>query len=387
MESARRYRSTSTTLRKFTIADYRQGIDGNALNSAVGGNAGNAETTGNPAEQENKKEGTESLEQQPAAALEDWQSRMQQTNSNVAVRTSASQTYASIRHRTVSYIFNLLFSARRDRWNQWLHGTGQQAYESRQPASGQELWQGGSSASSLQAGVKGDFTARLRVLNYTRATIETESENTVFSTTGTVRTSDGRSISFNVNVGMSREFQQYYEEDIALASFTMCDPLVINLDTNLSELSDQKFYFDIDADGEKDEISQLGAGSGYLALDKNGDGIINDGSELFGAKSGNGFADLAQYDEDGNGWIDENDAVWSKLKIWCKDENGRDILYRLADKGVGAICLQNVSTDFTMKGQDGQTRGAVRNTGIFLYENGNTGTVQHLDVAKYSAKA
>ena len=41
-------------------------------------------------------------------------------------------------------------------------------------------------------------------------------------------------------------------------------------------------------------------GSGYLALDKNGDGTINDGSELFGTRNGDGFADLAQYDEDGN---------------------------------------------------------------------------------------
>ena len=44
---------------------------------------------------------------------------------------------------------------------------------------------------------------------------------------------------------------------------------VINLDTDIASLSDQTFYFDIDADGELDEISQLGAGSGYLALDKN----------------------------------------------------------------------------------------------------------------------
>ena len=64
------------------------------------------------------------------------------------------------------------------------------------------------------------------------------------------------------------------------------------------ELSDQTFYFDLDADGKEEEISVLN-GSGYLALDKNGDGVINDGSELFGTKNGDGFADLARYDEDG----------------------------------------------------------------------------------------
>jgi hypothetical protein len=186
---------------------------------------------------------------------------------------------------------------------------------------------------------------------------------------------------------MSRQFQQTFKEDLQIASVKMCDPLVINLDTDVAQLSDQKFYFDIDADGEMDEISQLDGRSGYLALDQNGDGVINDGSELFGTASGDGFADLAQYDEDGNGWIDENDAVWSKLQIWCKDENGQDVLYRLADKGVGAICLQKASTDFTLQGAEGQTNGAIRSTGIFLYENGNVGTVQHVDVAKYEQGA
>ena len=77
--------------------------------------------------------------------------------------------------------------------------------------------------------------------------------------------------------------------------------------------------FDIDADGEEESISYLQGGSGYLALDKNGDGVINDGSELFGTKSGDGFADLAEYDADGNGWIDENDPIFDKLLIWAKD--------------------------------------------------------------------
>ena len=97
-----------------------------------------------------------------------------------------------------------------------------------------------------------------------------------------------------------------------------------------------------------------------------------------------------------NGWIDENDSIWSKLKIWCKDENGNDVLYKLSDKGVGAICLQNASTDFTLQGdrkaQDGTTNAnatnaVVRKTGIFLYENGNVGTVQHVDMAAYAAQA
>ena len=131
-----------------------------------------------------------------------------------------------------------------------------------------------------------------------------------------------------------------------------------------------------------DGVSYLGSGSGYLALDKNGDGTINDGNELFGPQTGNGFNDLAKYDADGNGWIDENDPIWSQLKIWCKNEDGTETLYTLAEKGLGAICLQNVATDFALNNDKNQTNGYIRSTGIFLYENGNVGTVQHLDVAK-----
>ena len=162
----------------------------------------------------------------------------------------------------------------------------------------------------------------------------------------------------------------------------VCDPLVINFDQDVAELSDQTFFFDIDADGKKDEISMLNSGSGYLALDKNGDGTINDGNELFGPQSGDGFGDLAQYDEDGDGWIDEDDSVWDKLKIWCKDENGADILYTLKDKGVGAICLQKAATNFSLNDAQNNSKGYIRSTGIFLYENGMVGTIQHLDLVQ-----
>ena len=136
------------------------------------------------------------------------------------------------------------------------------------------------------------------------------------------------------------------------------------------------------ADGTAEEISFTEQGSGFLALDKNKDGEINDGSELFGTKSGSGFKDLAEYDEDGNGWIDENDAVWKKLKIWCRNEKGENELYTLAEKGVGAICLQKAATNFALKNADNSDKGFIRSTGIFLYENGNVGSVQHLDLAQ-----
>lgn len=209
-----------------------------------------------------------------------------------------------------------------------------------------------------------------------------ETEQTSFSTTGTVVTADGREISINLDVSMSRSFEEYYETSQTAQIVQMMDPLVINLDTDVAALSDQKFEFDIDSDGILDSISMLQGGSGYLALDKNGDGVINDGSELFGTASGDGFYDLSMYDEDGNGWIDENDEIFSKLLIWSKDENGNDELYHLKESGVGAICLQKVATDFSLNSlKTNQTNGQLRSTGVFLYENGSAGTIQQLDLA------
>lgn len=209
-----------------------------------------------------------------------------------------------------------------------------------------------------------------------------EAEQTSFATQGTVVTSSGKEINFNLELSMSRSF---YEEASAVVDFSavnFTDPLVINLDTDAASVSDQKFYFDLDADGHQEQISHLNAGSGFLALDKNGDGVINDGSELFGAATGNGFAELAQYDQDGNGWIDEADEIFNKLLIWQKDENGKDVLRGLGAAGVGAIYLGSSKTDFSLNSAaDNHTNAAIRQTGMFLYENGNTGTVQQVDFA------
>ena len=208
-----------------------------------------------------------------------------------------------------------------------------------------------------------------------------EYENTTFASTGKVQTSDGRSIDFNVEVTLGRAASKHFDS-ISESTYIVTDPLVINLDTTDTSVSDQKFLFDIDSDGQEESISFAGKGSGFLALDKNEDGIINDGSELFGTKSQDGFKDLAEYDEDNNGWIDENDSVFSKLKVWTKDENGNDVLMDLKQADVGAIFLGNVDTEFSQKDEDLNTQAIIRKTGIYLKEStGQAGTIAHVDLA------
>jgi len=218
---------------------------------------------------------------------------------------------------------------------------------------------------------------------YDSSSFYSEQESTSFQTTGTVVTSDGRQIDFNVSLEMTRSFESYASTHMEFGMPKICDPLVINLDMGAAEVTDQKFLFDIDADGEMDEISMLAKGSGYLALDKDGNGKIDDGSELFGTASGDGFSDLEEYDIDKNGWIDEADEIFDKLRIWTKDQNGNDKLIKLKDAGVGAISLQNVNTQFALNSsKENQSNAYIRKTGIFLYETGGVGTVQHLDFVK-----
>lgn len=208
-----------------------------------------------------------------------------------------------------------------------------------------------------------------------------ETETTCFDTLGTAVTADGRKLSFHISLEMSRSFTQMAKEQIDFGEPRLCDPLVINLNSNAASISDQKFFFDIDADGTEDEISMLDASSGYLALDKNNDGQINDGSELFGTQSGNGFSDLLAYDEDGNGWIDEADSIFRKLKIWTMDENGTSTLLDLKEAGVGAIYLGYEDTKFSLKNDTNHTDAVIQNTGMFLYEDGSAGTIQQMDLA------
>lgn len=208
-----------------------------------------------------------------------------------------------------------------------------------------------------------------------------ESEQTNFDATGVIRTEDGKEIKFNLSLSMTRSYSEESTASIRLGDARQKkDPLVINFGGNAAQLTGQRFKFDIDADGRTDEISFVTSGSGFLAFDRNGDGKINDGSELFGAKSGDGFAELGALDADKNGWIDENDDAYGKLSVWIKGSDGKDQLMTLKQANVGAINLSRVATPFEVKNPQNEQLGEIRSTGVYLRENGTAGTVQQIDL-------
>jgi hypothetical protein len=216
---------------------------------------------------------------------------------------------------------------------------------------------------------------------YTRQESYTETEQTSFAASGVVRTEDGKEINFSLSLSMSRS---YHEESTVSINFGAArqtkDPLVLNFNGSAAQLTGQRFKFDLNSDGKTEGINFVSGGSGFLALDKNGDGKINNGSELFGATSGNGFAELSALDSDHNGWIDENDAVYAQLRIWTKDASGNDQLASLKQVNVGALSLASVATPFDLKDSHNALQGQIRSSGIFLQENGNAGIIQQVDL-------
>lgn len=210
----------------------------------------------------------------------------------------------------------------------------------------------------------------------------TEIETTRFAAEGIVRTADGKEISFQLELEMSRSYSERIDVSFRAGDAARKkDPLVVNFGGSAAQLSDQRFEIDLDGDGRKESARFAAQGSGFLVFDRNADGRINDGKEMFGPATGDGFAELAALDGDNNGWIDESDAVYAQLRVWTKNPDGSDVLRTLKDANVGAISLARLATPFSVKDSSNALLGEVRSTGVYLSDDGKVGTVQQIDLA------
>lgn len=218
-------------------------------------------------------------------------------------------------------------------------------------------------------------------VEYERHESYSESEQTSFAASGSVVTADGRRIDFSLQLAMSRSYREESHISLRLGDAARpTDPLVLNFAGSAAQLSDQRFAFDLNADGQAEQINRLAAGSGFLVFDRNGDRQVKDGGELFGPASNDGFAELAALDDDGNGWIDENDAAFSRLGVWTPDDSGHNVMNPLSSAGVGALSLSQIDTPFAIKNNANQLLGQIRSSGIFLQESGAAGTMQQIDL-------
>ncbi|HRQ45816.1 MAG TPA: hypothetical protein PK725_02645 [Rhodocyclaceae bacterium] len=209
----------------------------------------------------------------------------------------------------------------------------------------------------------------------------TEFEQTQFQAQGVIRTTDGQELRFDVAFAMQRSYTESVSVRFTAGDARLTDPLVLDFGGPAAALSNARFAFDLNADGVLDDIPLLGGGSGFLAIDRNGNGQIDNGRELFGPTSGNGFTELAALDEDGSGWIDEADPAFALLRVWRPAAQGAGSLQTLAEAGVGALYLGNVTTPFDLRGPGNETLGVMRASSIYVRDNGTVGTVSQIDLS------
>ncbi|QIX86613.1 calcium-binding protein [Campylobacter ureolyticus] len=163
------------------------------------------------------------------------------------------------------------------------------------------------------------------------------------------------------------------------------DPIIIDLNKNkiTSTKLNNTTYFDHDNNNFKEASSWIDKGDAFLALDKNNNGLIDNGNELFGNhtisntrfkytnnKATNGFEALKAYDLNGDNVIDSKDEIYDKLVLW-KDSNQNAItdkgeLIKLKDSGIVSIDLNYKNTNTDEKGN------TIKQSSTVTFEDGST---------------
>lgn len=224
----------------------------------------------------------------------------------------------------------------------------------------------------------------------TKFSIQTTKEYTkkdmlTLQSTATIKT-DQQEIDINLLVNYSKEFQEISKEKIELEKTIYIDPLVIQYDLSKEHFdmlnTTMEFTFDIDNDGHEEVLNYLKEGNGYLALDKDQNGKIDNGNELFGPSTNDGFTELSIYDQDNNNWIDANDPIFDKLQVWLKDESGNDSLVALGEGGVGAIYLQDIKSNFHYHKDIDSSIAKLNSSSIFVSTDHKIGLINAIDYAK-----
>ena len=153
------------------------------------------------------------------------------------------------------------------------------------------------------------------------------------------------------------------------------DPFVLDLDGDgieLGTLADSQAYFDLNGDGFATRTSWLKGDDGFLALDRNQDGKINDITELFGSPDRTGYEELSELDSNADGVIDKADERFAELLVWQDvNEDGisqADELKSLTEAGIVSISLTHESVT------DQQGDGQLARRGSFTWKDGTQGT-------------
>lgn len=232
------------------------------------------------------------------------------------------------------------------------------------------------------AGESGTQAKGNMAIEASRYMFYSESETRSFASTGSIALDNGETIDFTLSLRQSQSRTYEYSESLRIEERPMTDPLVINFGSTTARLTDTLFEFDLNGNGETGQFATLGSGSGYLVFDRNGNGKVDDGTELFGPASGSGFGELARFDNDGNQWIDANDDVFSALSVWVQTADGSQALKSLEEVGVQALYVGSTEDSFTLTSRQGIPLGQIQASGIYLTTDGEVRTLEELTLAE-----
>ncbi|MCG3196705.1 MAG: hypothetical protein GHCLOJNM_01181 [bacterium] len=169
---------------------------------------------------------------------------------------------------------------------------------------------------------------------------------------------------------VSASFEVSFESTtVEFSSGQASDPIVLDLDGDGIELTSalEGILFDLDADGAAERTATVTGGDAFLALDRNRNGAIDSGSELFGDQNGaaNGFLELAKFDSNGDGVIDPKDTVFDLLRVFT---GAGAPLSTLLDVGIQSIDL--LFRDVSERAQGGNR---IAQLGAFSRTDGTRG--------------
>ena len=147
--------------------------------------------------------------------------------------------------------------------------------------------------------------------------------------------------------GLQFEFSFSLNVEVAVeGTVQQSDPVTFDLNNNGIELTSHTngARFDIVGNGKPATTAFVTGGDAFLALDRNGNGRIDNGLELFGDQRGaaNGFEELRKLDSNRDGVIDPNDKDYGRLLLFRDNGNGvteQGELISLKDAGIAAIQL------------------------------------------------
>lgn len=167
------------------------------------------------------------------------------------------------------------------------------------------------------------------------------------------------------------------------------DPLILDINKDGFNIETKKFgtYFDLNCDGFAEKINWTRQDA-ILTLDKNGNGIVDDGSEVFGdfhlladgSRAKNGFEALAQYDTNGDGVIDENDEIFDQLKLWV-DENGDGISDSGELKTLKEMHIKAINLNYEYVNESTGTEALIGNVATFVYDDDSTAAIGEMWVS------